>query len=291
MIEKLTGFCTLESACKRAPKASWTAERFVLLSKIANLSIRSDGKKYQLALEDMKKIEQMAYKQAKVTYKQIRSAFDTEKIWVFEGLPSKSKGTDKDPEEKTFIELKAFHKFRKAVTDSLGKAYWENIIYTSPQIMDTLALGLTFRKTDDEIEAYLKERGVEDQLIKAVLPLNFSGVVNLSLEAMSRLIPYMELGLRYDEACGKAGYNHSSPYGESERSLLLPLPDQEEIRNPVVSRALTQTRKVVNAIIRKYGSPEEIHIELARDLSRSMADRKEIQKRRKKIIIMKKTHG
>lgn len=278
MIEKLTGACTLEPSCKRAPKSSWTAERFILLSKIANLSIRSEGTKYVLAPDDMRIIEQMAYKQSKVTYKQIRAAFETAKTWVFAELPSKMNDSDKDPEEKTFVELKAFHSFRKAITNSLGKAYWENLVTTAPQIMDTLALGLTFRKTDEDIMEYLSERGIDSKLIEAVLPLNFSGVVNLSLEAMGRLIPHMECGLRYDEACVQAGYHHSNPKDSEDRSPLLPLPDPEEVRNPVVLRALTQTRKVVNAIIRKYGSPEEIHIELARELAKSKEDRNKIKK-------------
>lgn len=278
MIEKMTGACTLEPSCKRAPKAAWTSERFILLSKIANLSIRSEGKKYVLAPDDMKIIEQMAYKQSKVTYKQIRAAFETAKVWVFAELPSKRNDSDKDPEEKTFVELKAFHSFRKAITNSLGKAYWENLVSTSPQTMDILAMGLTFRKTDEDIRAYLTERGIDGKLIEAVLPLNFSGVVNLSLEAMGRLIPHMEHGLRYDGACVQAGYHHSNLKGGDERTSLLPLPDSEEIRNPVVLRALTQTRKVVNAIIRKYGPPEAIHIELARELAKSKDDRNKIKK-------------
>lgn len=277
MIEKLTGFCTLEPPHKRAPRAAWTAERFILLSQIVNLRVSVEGCEHPLTLEEMKKIEQLAYGKSKVTYKQIRSALDPDNIWVFTSLPYKKSGAGKDPEEKTvFAELKAFHKFRTAITKKLGKAYWENLISTSPQTMDILAAGLTFRKTDDDIKIYLEERSIEDKLIDAVLPLNFSGVVNLSIEAMSRLIPFMELGARYDEACVKAGYNHAKPGDTTERSLLLPHPDFEEIRNPVVFRALTQTRKVVNAIIRKYGPPEEIHIELTRDLSKSWTKRKEM---------------
>lgn len=42
---------------------------------------------------------------------------------------------------------------------------------------------------------------------------------------------------------------------------------------------INQTRKVVNAIVKKYGSPESVHIELARDLAKSRAERNEIEKR------------
>lgn len=46
------------------------------------------------------------------------------------------------------------------------------------------------------------------------------------------------------------------------------------ILNPVVLRAVSQTRKVINAIIDKYGSPTAIYIETARELSKSYDERK-----------------
>lgn len=280
IIEKMTGNCTFEPDQKRAPKASWTAERFILLGKILNLRVRVDGKKMELGTEKMRVVNDLAYKNAKVTYKQIRKALDEGENWHFENLPPvKSSGDKKsDPEDAVFVELKAFHSFRKSISDKLGKEYWENLISTSPKILDTLAYALTFRKTDEDIISYLKSHNIDDDLIRAVLPLNFNGVVNLSIKAMSKIIPHMENGNRFDEACQLAGYSHYDPHSRSDRSLILPVPNFEEIRNPVVFRAITQTRKVVNAIIRKHGSPERVQIELARDLSRSIDDRRKIEK-------------
>jgi CRISPR-associated endonuclease Csn1 len=40
------------------------------------------------------------------------------------------------------------------------------------------------------------------------------------------------------------------------------------VRNPLVLRAMTELRKVVNAVIREYGLPANIHIELARDMKK-----------------------
>jgi CRISPR-associated endonuclease Csn1 len=47
-----------------------------------------------------------------------------------------------------------------------------------------------------------------------------------------------------------------------------------DLRNPAVMRALTELRKVVNSIIRQFGRPEIVRIELARDLKKSRKDRK-----------------
>ncbi len=273
ILEKMTGFCSLEYSEKRAPKASWTAERFILLSKIANLKVRVNGKKYELSPEERKTIENLAYKLQKVTYKQIRKAIASDDDWQFDYIAGAKKGSD--PETAVFAELKAFHQFRKAVCEKLCEEYWNVLLETSPQTLDILAFALTYRKTEEEIREYLTDRNVDEKLISAVCGLNFSGNVNLSVKAMDKLIPLLEKGLRYDEARVAAGYGAKNA---EERSRKLPVPDWEEIRNPVVIRAVSQTRKMLNAIIEKYGSPAEIHIELARDLSRSKKERNEIAK-------------
>lgn len=53
-------------------------------------------------------------------------------------------------------------------------------------------------------------------------------------------------------------------------------------RNPVVARALTELRKVVNAAIRKWGKPERIRVELARDLKRGRKEWESIFKENRK---------
>lgn len=50
-----------------------------------------------------------------------------------------------------------------------------------------------------------------------------------------------------------------------------------EITNPVVKRSVSQTVKVINAIIRTYGSPQAINIELAREMSKTFEERRKIK--------------
>lgn len=54
------------------------------------------------------------------------------------------------------------------------------------------------------------------------------------------------------------------------------------IPNPVVHLALNQIRLSVNAVIKRHGLPESIHIELARDLNKSAEARDELAKQNKK---------
>jgi CRISPR-associated endonuclease Csn1 len=54
------------------------------------------------------------------------------------------------------------------------------------------------------------------------------------------------------------------------------------IPNPVVHLALRQIQRSVNAVIDKYGLPQQIHIELARDLKKSAEARDEIARQNEK---------
>lgn len=55
----------------------------------------------------------------------------------------------------------------------------------------------------------------------------------------------------------------------------------EFYKNPVVCRSINETRKIINAVIGKYGSPYAINIEVASELNRSYADRQDIERSQK----------
>ena len=103
---------------------------------------------------------------------------------------------------------------------------------------------------------------------------------NLSVKAMRKILPYLQAGNDYSQACAYAGYNHSrhsltkeelDQKVYKERLELLP---KNSLRNPVVEKILNQMINVINAIIDEYGKPDEIRIEMARELKSSAADRK-----------------
>ncbi|OAD42863.1 type II CRISPR RNA-guided endonuclease Cas9 [Polaribacter atrinae] len=83
-------------------------------------------------------------------------------------------------------------------------------------------------------------------------------------------------------------YHHSSAI-ETENILdRLPVnlhADREiqKIKNPVVITALFEIRKLVNEVIDTYGKPNEIKVELARDLKASKSNRLEARKRQKDL--------
>ena len=80
----------------------------------------------------------------------------------------------------------------------------------------------------------------------------------------------MAQGMLYHEACKKADYNHSKPDIKRGMKKTTKIPGGDDwaniikdIRNPRVVRAISQARKIVNALIEEYGTPHDIHIELS----------------------------
>ncbi len=106
------------------------------------------------------------------------------------------------------------------------------------------------------------------------------GYGSISRKAIRTLMPLMSKGVSYATAV-------KDTYGTQEEEVqvhdLLPpyVEVNKELRNPAVERAVSELRKVINALVREYGKPSKVRVELARDLKNSRVARKNIQKRNK----------
>lgn len=99
---------------------------------------------------------------------------------------------------------------------------------------------------------------------------------NLSTRAIRKLLPHLEKGLGYSEACDKVGYDHSGYKTKIELQANLNHLKKNELRNPVVEQILNQVVNVINLVIEEYGKIDEIRVELARELRNSAKTRKNI---------------
>lgn len=107
---------------------------------------------------------------------------------------------------------------------------------------------------------------------------------SLSAKAIQNILPYLQAGHEYSEACSLAGYRHSAASLTREELDSRPLADHLELlaknslRNPVVEKILNQMCHVVNGVIDEYGRPDEVRIELARELKKNAAERESLTK-------------
>ena len=158
------------------------------------------------------------------------------------------------------------------VSDHLGQ---EKI-----QLYDSIAAILTLFKNDDSRISRLEKLGIAPECYDALLEMSPNKFHNLSLKAMGKIIPFLLKGNTYDKACVLAGYDFKAE-NSSEKSVLLKgrnITDiVNDITNTVVRRSVSQTIKVINAIILEYGSPQAVNIELAREMSKNFDERKKLK--------------
>ena len=276
LIEKMVGECTFEKDEKRAPKASYSFEVFRLASDLSHLIfIPRDASKRQakrenlevrLSPEQISKIIDVAKSQKNLTYKKVRSTAGISEDYVPKDVRGKKKEGDEFGEDNTFGGLKAYNDIRSALR-ALPED-WAKI--DNESAINQIAYVLTTQKADEGIRDELNLLPISDKAKEAIVkikPTNFKAFGHLSIKALQKITPHILEGMTYDKACEAAGYD----FKKQSASL-------EQITNPVVKRAITQTLKVVRAIERKYGKPYFIKVETARDLAKNFKDRNAIKK-------------
>lgn len=104
---------------------------------------------------------------------------------------------------------------------------------------------------------------------------------SLSAKAIRKILPHLKEGNQYSVACEYAGYNHSHSESKEEkenrvRKDRLEILPKNALRNPVVEKILNQMINLVNAVCDEYGKPDEVRIELARELKKSAKEREKM---------------
>ena len=131
------------------------------------------------------------------------------------------------------------------------------------------------------------------------------GYGNLSEKAIRKMLPHLEQGLTYSGAVQAAGYPHHSDFRNSEAQETLPYYGQAlprdaigadpkkdpaqhgeparygRIANPTAHIGLNQLRRLVNKLIQTYGKPDEIVVELARELKSNRQQKEQYEKQQK----------
>ncbi len=282
--------CTFYKDEDCAAKGTYSNELSTAYQKINNLKILVDGDRFNLNEEQKAVIINKAHEKETLTYKDVRKllGYDKNELVTFSVLnysvrPKKKKdGTieEVDPfkcEDAKFISLANSNKIRKALPNELKD---------DNALIDEIAEICT-KYTNENLfkEAIANSKIINNRLsnevIDNLLEIDMKGYGHLSLKALREILPYLKDGDVYSDACDKAGHNHSQFNNEKGKYL----GKNQEVReaidkltSPVVKRALSQTIKVVDAIIREYGSPYAVNIELAREMAKSRKERDEITK-------------
>ena len=282
-----------------AAKGTYTSEWATIYQKINNLSIICGGDRRRLSNEERQIAVELAKKVDKVTYKAFRKAIKLDDDYRFSALNySEKKKSDKkknEGESKSdvveindvvdslacedkgdFITAKNSNKIVKALNDNLK---------SDVELIDEIAEICTKYKSENLFRNAIAESKIiggrlDEETIEKLSKIDMKGYGHLSLHVLREILPYLEEGMVYSDAMQKAGHNHSEHNFEKQKFL-----GTKEVydaiggvTSPVVKRALSQTVKVIDAVIRQYGSPYAINIELARDMSMTKDERDKLKK-------------
>jgi CRISPR-associated endonuclease Csn1 len=187
-------------------------------------------------------------------------------------------------ENEAFGKLNGYHTIKKQLNSEVFE-----LLFAKQKQFNKIAEIISY-KEDDNIaqEKFTKDvfkdlrlsEEVKNEATEKLLKISFSGFNNLSLKAINEILPNLEKGLKYHLAVEQSKYKHHSVFkAGNPQKYLRPLNRQEnyQITNPTVKRTFSQFRKVLNAVIRKHGSFDAVHIEMARELKNSKKRKFEIQ--------------
>ena len=256
------GDCELEPGEKRCPRAHWLGQQFRLLQEINLLTVVDGDEERPLTAEERRVLRDALTPKRKLTFDRIRSllGFLDSQTFNLEEF-SKRDYLSGNPVEAS-LRAKALRGWYDAASPALRE-----------QVYDALAE----IEDEDELRALAAEQwGLDDAQLQALLKISLpTGRFALSRKAIRKIMPHLEAGEIFSKAKELAGYALSE---EVATCPLLPPVDEAvaTLTNPLVHRALTEMRKVVNAIARRYGPPAEIVVELARDMKNSAPRRREI---------------
>jgi CRISPR-associated endonuclease Csn1 len=287
-VDDMVGQCTFEKNEKRAPKRALSSEEFVTLTQLINTKIvDKNGIERNFAQDELEKIITLCKQSEQPTYLKIKDTIALAEGDYFKGIDfyeiDKKTGEITKKATKFKSAFKGYHELRKVTEKTLSKVHWHNISHDR-ELINEIAKIFSYHKRDEKIYESLEElhfdgldKYEKQRLIVALIEkINFKYFLYLSIKAIDRLLPYMKQGQRYDEAVNKVGYKKEEGV-KSKFLRALSKEEANEMTNPVVKRALVQTRKVVNALIREYGQFDKVHIELTREIKKSHKDRKKIK--------------
>jgi CRISPR-associated endonuclease Csn1 len=284
------GRCELEPGEPRAARYLLISQRFRLLQAVNNLKLYPplQGER-ELTAEERRKLVGALELQGDQTFAAIRKLL---------GLKTRVGFNLERGGEKSIRGNRTSAEFFAVFGDG-----WLSM--SAGERADAVQYVYSFEKADKLKEAAKRKWGLDEPSAEKLSEVTFEpDYMNLSRRAMEKLLPLLEQGVTY--AAARHQLYHPEQFRAAEALPELPpiecttdgdalrrwaehkkiapearrLPDPVgAVRNPGVTRSLSELRKVVNAIIRQHGKPAEIHIELARDLKKPKKQRQSLSER------------
>lgn len=300
------GQCRFMPGAQLCPKGSWLSHQRRMLEKLNNLAIVG-GNMRPLDLKERVAILDKLQTQASMSWAGVRSALRP--LYKARGEPGEEKGLRFNLElggesnlignateaklARVFGESWADHPRKQAIRDTIHEKLWK-ADYGEIGEQRIVILSETERRKwrAEAAQSFTRDFGVSGDEAKALVEIKLpAGWEPYSIDALKRFLPELEQGVRFGALVAAPEWeewrhtnfpDREQPTGEILDELPSPKNGEEQkrlaqIRNPTVVRVQNELRKVVNNLIRAYGRPDLIRVELTRDVGLSKREREEKQ--------------
>lgn len=179
-------------------------------------------------------------------------------------------------------------KILKRVLEQSGYSYKkliseEQFDLGQPSKLHQLCLCLSENITPKRRKTALAKLGWNEKLQDVMLRQKFGGTASVCERYMLEAIIAFCHGEAYGNFQARKFKELYKQDSLQQKHYLLPAitktDDEDIVKNGVVFKSINETRKIINAIIRKYASsPEYINVEVADELGRSFEERRVIEK-------------
>jgi CRISPR-associated endonuclease Csn1 len=264
----LVSRCRFEPSKRVAPKSSPIFQEFRIWQDLSNLRVNNGDRINDKITPEEKRIlaEELTHSK-ELSKAKIKSLLKLPKTADFQkNAPERLKGNS------TYSKLSEL--FGKDKLKNFDDAYKYRLWHT-----------LQFAEDEEWLIKHAEEKlGMDSELAAKFAEINLEqDYGNISAKAIGKILPFMKEGCDYSEACKEAGYHHSFIEEEDSLDRLLKekieISKEDNLRNPLVQQSVNETRRLVNDIIIKYGRPDEIRIELARELKMPKDKREELKRK------------
>ncbi|MFK0206191.1 type II CRISPR RNA-guided endonuclease Cas9 [Agrobacterium sp. NPDC090283] len=300
--EAMVGDCLFERDEKRASRRAPSFELFRFLSRLNTLSlIEPGGGSRRLSVEEIGKASSDFGATAKVTFANLRKKL---------GLPADVRFDGAKPDEESKRDVVARSgdaadgtaRLRKLIAGNHGEMSWQSL-RSRPEILDRIVQVVTFRHDMEQIKLGLAGIAMDADLRNTIVAAaqkgdfdGFSGAGHLSAKAARAIIPGLLQGLTYDKACAMVGYDHTVSRerhafdlkGEDGQPVvgklaLARILTEERVSasligSPTARKAIIEALKQIKALVEEFGLPDRIHVEMARDVGKSIEERGKIDR-------------
>lgn len=267
--KSVIGRCELDPDEERCPRADRAAQEFRILLEVNNLRmIDSSGEIKELTPEQRRIVLELLMTNKEVKFDAIRKKL---------GLREEKDSFNLERGERKKLDGHATDAIL-AHKDRLGKKWKERPDAERTAIVRAALEAERFNNDAGFLERCRDEWRISEVEANAILdaPLP-EGHSNYGRKTIERLLPFLRQGLPLsggkEVRCAIREAGFLQPWERPRQSGDI-LPRPPKVTNPIVRQALFQVRRLVNAVIREFGKPDAIRVELGRETKGNAVQRK-----------------